>query len=148
MFTFTRYFLLYRWLCVQKIYKLRQTNLSQFVYFSLIMREREETKTKYSAPKEKNLIDGMTPKQHRIWEVNQKKRLDLMEIETGTLKEVNGKILIEIWQEIIILIIINLVFQKRVLELTSLCNEQQIEIALLIIWHHARVLKCTQGLKV
>ena len=46
--------------------------------------------------KEKNLIDGMTPKQHRIWEVNQKKRLDLMEIETGTLKEVNGKILIEI----------------------------------------------------
>ena len=54
--------------------------------------------------KEKNLIDGMTPKQHRIWEVNQKKRLDLMEIETGTLKEVNGKILIEIWQEMIILI--------------------------------------------
>ena len=50
----------------------------------------------------------MTPKQHRIWEVNQKKRLDLMEIETGTLKEVNGKILIEIWQEMIILIIIQL----------------------------------------
>ena len=83
------------------------------------MREREETKTKYSAPKEKNLIDGMTPKQHRIWEVNQKKRLDLMEIETGTLKEVDGKIFIEIWQEMIILIIITLVFQKRVLELTS-----------------------------
>ena len=37
----------HRWLCAQKIYKLRQTKLSQFVYFSLILREREETKTKY-----------------------------------------------------------------------------------------------------
>ena len=35
-------------LFVQKIYKLRQTKLSQFVYFSLILREREETKNKYS----------------------------------------------------------------------------------------------------
>ena len=35
----------------QKIYKLRQTKLSQFVYFSLVLRELEETKTKYSAPK-------------------------------------------------------------------------------------------------
>ena len=40
----------HRWLCAQKIYKLRQTKLSQFVYFSLILREREETNTKYSAP--------------------------------------------------------------------------------------------------
>ena len=30
----------------RKIYKLRQTKLSQFVYFSLVLREREETKTK------------------------------------------------------------------------------------------------------
>ena len=37
---------------IKKIYKLRQTKLSQFVYFSLVLREREETKTKYSAPKE------------------------------------------------------------------------------------------------
>ena len=51
MFTFTKYFLLYRWLCAQKIYKLRQTKLSQFVYFSLVLRERQETKTKYSAHK-------------------------------------------------------------------------------------------------
>jgi hypothetical protein len=41
----------HRWLCPQKIYKLRQTKLSQFVYFSLFFREQEETKTKYSAPK-------------------------------------------------------------------------------------------------
>ena len=34
----------------RKIYKLKQLSLSQFVYFSLILREREETKTKYSAP--------------------------------------------------------------------------------------------------
>ena len=34
----------------RKIYKLRQTKLSQFVYFSLVLREQEETKTKYSAP--------------------------------------------------------------------------------------------------
>ena len=40
----------HRWLCAQKIYKPRQTKLSQFVYFSLVLREREETKTKYSAP--------------------------------------------------------------------------------------------------
>ena len=40
----------HRWLCAQKIYKLRRTKLSQFVYFSLVWREREETKTKYSAP--------------------------------------------------------------------------------------------------
>ena len=33
------------------IYKLRQTNLSQFVYFFLILREEEETKTTYSTPK-------------------------------------------------------------------------------------------------
>ena len=32
----------------RKIYKLRLTKLSQLVYFSLIWREREETKTKYS----------------------------------------------------------------------------------------------------
>ena len=37
-------------LCPRKIYKLRQTKLSQCVYFSLDLREREETKTKYSAP--------------------------------------------------------------------------------------------------
>ena len=35
MFTFTKYFLLYRWLCAQKIYKLRQIKLSQFIYSSL-----------------------------------------------------------------------------------------------------------------
>ena len=29
---------------------LQNNKLSQFVYFSLILREREETKTKYSAP--------------------------------------------------------------------------------------------------
>ena len=40
----------HRWLCPQKIYKLKQTKLSQFVYFSLVLREREKTKTKYSAP--------------------------------------------------------------------------------------------------
>ena len=34
----------------RKIYKLRQTKMSQLVYFSLVLREREETKTKYSAP--------------------------------------------------------------------------------------------------
>ena len=28
----------------------RQTKLSQFVYFSLVLRELEETKTKYSKP--------------------------------------------------------------------------------------------------
>ena len=39
----------HRWLCAQKIYKLRHTKLSLFVYFSLVLREREETKTKYSA---------------------------------------------------------------------------------------------------
>ena len=50
MFTFTKYFLLYRCLCAQKIYKLRQTRMFQFVYFSLVLREQEETKTKYSAP--------------------------------------------------------------------------------------------------
>ena len=31
-------------------HKLRQTKLSQFVYFSLVLREPEETKTKYSTP--------------------------------------------------------------------------------------------------
>ena len=31
-------------LCAQKIYKLRQTVLSQFIYFSLVLREQEETK--------------------------------------------------------------------------------------------------------
>ena len=112
-----------------------------------VKEELNEFFAKEEKNKEKNLIDGMTPKQHRIWEVNQKKRLDLMEIETGTLKEVNGKILIKIWQEMIILIIITLIFQKRVLELTPLCNERQIEIALPSIWHHAGVLKCTQGVK-
>ena len=40
----------HRWLCAQKIYKLRQTKLSQFIYFSLVLREREERKTKYLAP--------------------------------------------------------------------------------------------------
>ena len=40
----------HRWICPQKIYKLRQTKLSQFVYFSLVLREREETKNNYSAP--------------------------------------------------------------------------------------------------
>ena len=33
----------HRLLCGQKIYKLRQTKLSQFVEFSLILRKREET---------------------------------------------------------------------------------------------------------
>ena len=41
----------HRWLCAQKIYKLRQTMLSQFVYFSLVFWEREETKTTFSALK-------------------------------------------------------------------------------------------------
>ena len=40
----------HRWLCAQKIYKLRQTKLSQFVYFSLVLREREEKTTKYFTP--------------------------------------------------------------------------------------------------
>ena len=57
-----------------------------------VKEELNEFFAKEEKNKEKNLIDGMTPKQHRIWEVNQKKRLDLMEIETGTLKEVNGKV--------------------------------------------------------
>ena len=35
---------------LKKIYKLRQTKLSQFVHFSLRLRERKDTKTKYSAP--------------------------------------------------------------------------------------------------
>ena len=35
----------HRWLCAQKIYKLRQTKLPQFVYLSLVLRELEETKT-------------------------------------------------------------------------------------------------------
>ena len=34
----------------RKIYKLRQFSLCQFVYFPLVLREQEETKTKYSAP--------------------------------------------------------------------------------------------------
>ena len=34
----------------KKTYKLRQTKLSQIVYFSLVLKERGETKTKYSAP--------------------------------------------------------------------------------------------------
>ena len=34
----------HRWLCAQKICKLRHSKLSQFVYFSLVLREREETK--------------------------------------------------------------------------------------------------------
>ena len=38
-----------RWLRAQKKYKLRQTKLSWFVYFSFVLREWEETKTKYSA---------------------------------------------------------------------------------------------------
>ena len=38
----------HRWLCAQKIYKLRQANLSKFVYSSLVLREQEETKNKYS----------------------------------------------------------------------------------------------------
>ena len=33
----------------RKIYKLRPTQLSQRVYFSLVLREREDTKTKHSA---------------------------------------------------------------------------------------------------
>ena len=32
------------------IYKLRQTKLSQFEYFSLVLKEQEETKNKYYAP--------------------------------------------------------------------------------------------------
>ena len=53
MFTFPKYFLKYTWLCTQKIYKLRQTKLSQFVYFSLVLRERErgDKKPKYSTPR-------------------------------------------------------------------------------------------------
>ena len=31
----------HRWLCAQKIYKPRQTKLSQFVHFSLVLREQE-----------------------------------------------------------------------------------------------------------
>ena len=34
----------------RKIYKLIQTKLSQFIYFSLILSKREETKIKYFAP--------------------------------------------------------------------------------------------------
>ena len=41
----------HRWLSSQKIHKLRQTKWSQSVYFSPVLREWEETKTKYSAPK-------------------------------------------------------------------------------------------------
>ena len=55
----------------QKIYKLRQTKLSQFVYFSLVLREREETRTKYSAPYPKyNLwksCDETTYLKHKFW---------------------------------------------------------------------------------
>ena len=47
----------HRWLCAQTIYKLKQTKLSQYVYFSLVLREQEETKAKYSAPK----IDARLP---------------------------------------------------------------------------------------
>ena len=43
---------------LKKTYKLRQTKLSQFVYFSLILREREKTKTKYSAPKGSESAQG------------------------------------------------------------------------------------------
>jgi hypothetical protein len=74
----------HRWPCAQKIYKLRQTKLSQFVYFSLILREREETKTKYSAPQvfdinlefhgfdspvecEKKSEGSLNPKYSEIW---------------------------------------------------------------------------------
>ena len=41
----------HRLLCPHKLCKLRQTKLSQFVYFSLVLREQEEPKSKYSAPK-------------------------------------------------------------------------------------------------
>ena len=34
----------------RKVYKLRQLNLPQFLYFSLVLREPEETKTKHSTP--------------------------------------------------------------------------------------------------
>ena len=37
----------HRWLCPQKIYKLRQIKLFLFVYFSLVLREWEEKRTKY-----------------------------------------------------------------------------------------------------
>ena len=40
----------HRWLCPQKISKLRQTKLSQFVYFSLVLGKWEETNTKHSVP--------------------------------------------------------------------------------------------------
>ena len=39
----------HRWLCAQNLYKLRQTKLSQYVYFSLVLRKRQETKTRYPA---------------------------------------------------------------------------------------------------
>ena len=48
----------HRWLCTHKIYKVRQTTLSQFVYFSLVLREWEETITKYSAPRRRLLTWG------------------------------------------------------------------------------------------
>ena len=35
---------------IVKVYKPRQTKLSKFVYFSHVLREQKETKTKYSAP--------------------------------------------------------------------------------------------------
>ena len=34
---------------------MRQTKLSQLVYFSIVLREQEETKTKYSAPQDFNI---------------------------------------------------------------------------------------------
>ena len=35
---------------------LRQTKLSQFAHFSLVLRERQETKTKYSASRSEQLF--------------------------------------------------------------------------------------------
>ena len=52
----------YRWLCAQKIYKLKQTKLSQFVYSSLVSREQGDTKTNYSAPK--SFRQTMTEAEH------------------------------------------------------------------------------------
>ena len=43
-----------------KIYKLRQTKLCQFVYFSYVLREQEETKNKDSAPHTAKYLEPIT----------------------------------------------------------------------------------------
>ena len=40
----------HRWLCAQKLYKLRQTKLSQFVNFSFVLREGEDKNQIFRTP--------------------------------------------------------------------------------------------------